>query len=211
MATAGSRIHKPDAYKPSVPAQRGAVLIVGLVILLVITMLGITGQQHTVLQERMAGNMRQNDMALQAAEAALQVGLAYVEEQNPIDATGTNFVSTSCTVADTETASADSDDPCTRMGSVLADWEDKVPGEVSRGSSYADVAAKTEAGFGGAIPGVIAQPRVYIEIRSIRSEDAEAAAKGVGTHFYTVSAVGFGANDNARVILQSTIAKEVLP
>jgi type IV pilus assembly protein PilX len=54
------------------PAQRGFVLIVALVLLLILTILGLAAAQSTSLQERMAGNARNRDMAFQAAEAGLR-------------------------------------------------------------------------------------------------------------------------------------------
>lgn len=54
------------------PAQRGFVLIVALVLLLILTILGLAAAQSTSLQERMAGNSRNRDMAFQAAEAGLR-------------------------------------------------------------------------------------------------------------------------------------------
>ncbi len=52
--------------------QRGFVLIVALVLLLILTILGLAAAQSTSLEERMAGNARNRDMAFQAAEAALR-------------------------------------------------------------------------------------------------------------------------------------------
>ena len=54
--------------------QRGAVLIVGLLILLVMTLIGVTAMQTTTLEERMAGNLRDMSLAFQASEAALHQG-----------------------------------------------------------------------------------------------------------------------------------------
>jgi len=54
--------------------QRGAVLAVSLIMLLLLTILGITAIQTTTMQERMAGNSRDLNMAFQAAEAALRKG-----------------------------------------------------------------------------------------------------------------------------------------
>jgi type IV pilus assembly protein PilX len=56
--------------------QRGVVLIVALVVLLVLTLLGISSMQGTVMEERMAGNMYDRNLAFQAAEAALRAGEA---------------------------------------------------------------------------------------------------------------------------------------
>ncbi len=63
-------------------AQTGAVLIVGLVILLVMTMLGLTAMQSTSLQERMAGNFRDRDIAFQFSEGAIREGERIIAEYN---------------------------------------------------------------------------------------------------------------------------------
>ena len=55
-------------------SQRGAVLIVALVLLLVLTLLGTAGIQDTAMEERMAGNFRDHSAAMQAAETALRTG-----------------------------------------------------------------------------------------------------------------------------------------
>lgn len=52
--------------------QRGAVLLVSLIMLLLLTILGAAAMRDTNLQERMAGNMRDHNLAFQAAEAALR-------------------------------------------------------------------------------------------------------------------------------------------
>lgn len=53
-------------------SQSGAVLLVALVMLLLLTILGAAAMRDTNLQERMAGNMRDHNLAFQAAEAALR-------------------------------------------------------------------------------------------------------------------------------------------
>ncbi|MDE2346314.1 MAG: hypothetical protein KGL13_07580, partial [Gammaproteobacteria bacterium] len=57
---------------PSASKQTGFVLIVALILLLVLTVLGLAAAQSTSLQERMAGNARDRDLAFQAAEAGLR-------------------------------------------------------------------------------------------------------------------------------------------
>lgn len=54
--------------------QRGSALIISLVFLLLLTMLGVGAMQSSVLQERMAGNSRDLNIAFQAAEAAARAG-----------------------------------------------------------------------------------------------------------------------------------------
>ena len=50
----------------------GSVLFISLIILLVMTILGVQGLGTTILEEKMSGNYRDNHIAFEAAEAALQ-------------------------------------------------------------------------------------------------------------------------------------------
>lgn len=52
--------------------QRGVTLIVALIFLAMLMLLGVTVARTSSLEERMAGNTRDRDLALQAAEAALK-------------------------------------------------------------------------------------------------------------------------------------------
>ncbi len=61
--------------------ERGAALLVSLVVLLVLTILGVTAAQTTTLQERMAGNMRDKSIAFQAAEATLRFGEGWIQQK----------------------------------------------------------------------------------------------------------------------------------
>jgi type IV pilus assembly protein PilX len=58
------------------PYERGAVLLVSLVMLLLLTLIGLAGMRMVQLEERMAGNLRDRQRAFQAAEAALRAGEA---------------------------------------------------------------------------------------------------------------------------------------
>lgn len=53
-------------------SQQGIVLIVSLLILLVLTMIGISAISNTSLEERMSKNFQQSTMAFQASESAIQ-------------------------------------------------------------------------------------------------------------------------------------------
>ncbi|SEK68836.1 type IV pilus assembly protein PilX [Pseudoxanthomonas sp. GM95] len=76
----------------SMDRQRGAVLYVALVMLILLAMIGIAGMQVTSLQEKMSGNYRNTNLAFQNAEArarnvetliqvAVNAGNAYVSNQ----------------------------------------------------------------------------------------------------------------------------------
>ncbi len=61
-------------YRTSFQKQSGAVLIIGLIFLLVLTLVGITAMRGTVLQERMAGNLNESTLAFQRSEEILRFG-----------------------------------------------------------------------------------------------------------------------------------------
>ena len=52
--------------------QQGIALIVALIFLAVLALLGVTIARNSSMEERMAGNTRDRDLAFQAAEAALK-------------------------------------------------------------------------------------------------------------------------------------------
>jgi type IV pilus assembly protein PilX len=52
--------------------QSGIALITGLIFLVVLTLLGVTAMRATSLEERMAGNMRDRNLAMEAASACLR-------------------------------------------------------------------------------------------------------------------------------------------
>ena len=54
--------------------QHGTVLILSLLMILALTIIGVSGMGSTVVEEKMAGGMRDRNNAFQAAEAALKRG-----------------------------------------------------------------------------------------------------------------------------------------
>jgi len=59
--------------------QQGAVLVVSLLFLLVLTMLGVSTMRSNAMEERMSGNLRDRNLAFQAAEAALRDAENFIE------------------------------------------------------------------------------------------------------------------------------------
>ncbi|MBY6073342.1 PilX protein [Marinobacter salsuginis] len=55
----------------SIDRQRGAALIVSLIVLLVLTLIGVAGMNTSVMQERMAVNSQNANRAFQAAESTV--------------------------------------------------------------------------------------------------------------------------------------------
>lgn len=61
--------------------QRGAVLIVSLIFLLILSLIGVSSMQGTSMQELMSGNLRDQYIAFNAAEAALLEGESQANTQ----------------------------------------------------------------------------------------------------------------------------------
>ena len=62
--------------------QAGVVLVVSLIMLMLLTLIGVSGMQSTGIEEKMAGNMRDRNLAFQAAEAALRHAEQFIEDGN---------------------------------------------------------------------------------------------------------------------------------
>jgi type IV pilus assembly protein PilX len=77
--------------------QRGTTLIITLVMLVLITLVGVSSIRSTTMDEKMAGNSRDRDKAFQAAESAVQTCLALLNAGTypiaplPAQATGTPY------------------------------------------------------------------------------------------------------------------------
>lgn len=130
--------------------QTGVVLAVALIFLLLLTIISISAITTTTLQEKMAGNMLDRNIAFQAAEAALRDGERHIDT-NIIDATlfFTNCAGGLCEPA---TATGTVNDPHV-WESGIVDW--------SSGSA-------TSVRFGSVtgvtiLPGLSDQPRYIIE------------------------------------------------
>ncbi|MDE1168125.1 MAG: PilX N-terminal domain-containing pilus assembly protein [Pseudomonas sp.] len=59
---------------PGPAHQRGMVLLISLVMLLLLTMIGISSMQNATLQEKMTSSVQRRNESFQLAEAALRVG-----------------------------------------------------------------------------------------------------------------------------------------
>lgn len=176
--------------------QSGAVLIVGLIFLMVLSLLGVTILQSGMLEERMAGNMRDWNVAFQAAEAALR--------DAELDVRGGRINGAAGFVAGCNSAGA-SLGLCL-PGTTTPVWDPSVVDMSDSASTvrYVTYGAKTLA---TALTGVATQPRYIIEALPNRrgvslSNDNSGQAK-VGKYLYRITARGYGADITSKVTLQS--------
>ena len=70
---------RPSMNVKSPHRQRGVVLVVSLIMLLVVTLLAVSSMQGTVLEEKMAGNSKDRNLAFQTTESAVREAETYIE------------------------------------------------------------------------------------------------------------------------------------
>lgn len=167
--------------------QQGAVLITSLVLLFVLTLLGISHINLTLLHERMAGNAQTAQQILQAAEAGLRDGEQdIVQNIQPSTVFHENCAQGLCQAA--------------RTGehvwlSGLVDWVNDVN----------TIAYGANTGV-PALSGVVKQPRYIIE--RLQVVDPGGSLKrgftaGQQDEWYRVTAVGYGSDGAVGAMVQS--------
>ncbi len=164
--------------------QSGAVLIVSLIMLLLLTLLGVTSIQTTSLEEKMAGNMRDKDLAFQAAESALATAESTLNPVAPAvlptftnEGTGGFYSATPTT-------------PITDASLEASFWADQTRLK----------ATYTATGLG------VANPTYIIQVMGVT--DCPGAALGsLGCTNYRIIARATGGSTNAVVILESIYSR----
>ena len=159
--------------------QAGAVLVVGLIFLLILTLLGVTSMRATTLEERMAGNNYDRQIALQSAEMALREAETWLTHNlNP-------WLHQDC-------ASGLCSNP--RYQSVSG-WQQDPGHAVWAG---ARVAVESP-------PNAAAPPRYVIEDMC---ESTPPSGIPDSQRVFRITAIGFGGSPEARVVLQTSFVTD---
>lgn len=189
----------PPSHHPHRPIrgsrqQRGAALVVSLILLLVLTLIGVTGMRGASMEEKMAGNMRDRNVAFQAAESALRTGEKWVADRTDPPAV---------TVAPTDTLSAGIDvyAPDAALPALAAQtqawWNNAInahAGEVLQDSGGHDLVAD--------------QPRYLLQYLAFLPDSYDVGIEEpTGRHFYRVTGHGTGISTTARAVVQTTFVK----
>ena len=187
--------------------QQGAALVVALIMLVLMTLVGITAMQVTTVQEKMVANSRDLNVAFQAAEAALLRGEHYAK--NMQDA----IFTTTCKDGGS-TIGLCKPGQSTPIWTTIS-WSDTDPVTLEYGNEQEKKQIPiSETSVDNILPlptnTVAKQPRYIIEdITSIAGGGQANLSKGL----YRITAQGYGQaiNDNgqplARVMLQSVFKK----
>ncbi|MBE0586256.1 MAG: hypothetical protein IH612_21140 [Desulfofustis sp.] len=160
-------------------SQRGAVLIAGLMILVILSLLVITAMQTSTIEEKMAYNMGQRQLAFQAAEAGPRQAEGRLSGLGGID-------------------------PTLPILPPSAPGSDFLWNTANRWSSN-DTLAGSQTGTD--ITNVVEQPRYIVEqlqVIPIGDEVLDADAPVETETMYRITARGVGAVNTAEVILQAT-------
>lgn len=194
--------------------QTGAVLVVALLFLMIITMLGVTSLQSTSGEERMAGNLRDTNNAMAAAEAALRDAWYDI---NGVCAPGasscvprTSLISGATNFGDgTGTAGKCSNTGlCLPAGTYpnftlldISNWSASGANAVFPVSfgTYTMAAADTK------LPQVAQQPQYIIEALCTPSAGASIGGAGCPQYYYRITSRGFGGNASTQVTLQMVV------
>jgi type IV pilus assembly protein PilX len=173
---------------PARSAQRGAILVTSMLLLMVLTVLGITMMKTANMQERMAGSTRDMAVALQASEAALRNGERLI---NPfiVRRAPTASGAAGCLVCGVGTLPLTLDVP----GDF--DWD-------ANGREYG-VAGTQEFEDLAQDPRYVIEEMLFVADSEVRTQDY-----GIdGRDFYQVSARSTGISGKTNVVLQSTYAR----
>lgn len=194
-----SRIHTLSAPV----AQRGAVLVVSLLLLLVMTVLALGASQATRMQERMAGNARDYDLAFQSAESALRTGERLI---NAPTLTSAPFPCSSgrCQVFELNVVPAD-------VAYQPVTWWNNNAWAYASDLTWNPTAGTAAAGTGLISgPGLASRdPQFYIEeVEEVPdSLSIPPAGPPPSRIYYRITSAGDGGTATARVVIQSTFSR----
>ncbi len=158
--------------------QRGATLVVCMIILVVITFLGVGSIQDTTMEEKMAGNMKNRNMAFQAAESGLRDAEDYLGSTAILPSFNGTTAGLIAQVSGNDTAPDHWSD---------SDW------------------TASSATYSGTIPKVASQPLYVIEKLESTEEtpDLEAGQPANSNEYYKITVRAVGGTSTSVVIVQS--------
>lgn len=176
--------------------QHGAVLVVSLLLLMVMTVLALGASQATRMQERMAGNARDHALAFQSAEAGLRAG------ERMIDDPGLTSAPVPCATARCQVY-----EPgvlTTAQNLTYADHAFQLPAWwTTHAWDYADDDQITGDGL------AISDPQFYVEELEEVTDSLTIPPTGPPPSriYYRITSHAEGGTETAQVVLQSTYAR----
>lgn len=180
---------------PTTTSQNGAALITGLIFLVVLTLISLSAIKSTSLEERMAGNARDQDVAFQAAEAGVREAMKRLAGLSPASAFAAGCSAGLCL-----------NDPVTPVWTALTNNNQWTS---SKTKAYDDTAAALTFDGATTLP---LQPRYIIELvpNTVPAFGSSASTgKGItsGAQLipYRITARGWGITGQTQATIQSTV------
>lgn len=184
--------------------QSGVVLFMSLVMLLIITILGLSSVQTTTLQERMARNARDTNLAFQATEAAIKDAETLVETFNSLVDFGDDprVNPSQCY----NSPSAADGFYYERGYSCSSNWSST---RLDWSSGTGSIEAAT------AISNVAIQPKYIVEhVKTVVADEDRLNLDNIGqdtgsgrAQIFRITVFGTGGTDTAHVMIQSTYGR----
>ncbi|MGZ5802098.1 MAG: pilus assembly PilX family protein [Burkholderiaceae bacterium] len=202
--------------RPHVFSQQGASLIVSLILLIVISMLGLSAAQIAIQEEKVSRNDRDHQIAFQAAEAALTDAELDIENSPDSKKSRSHIFSKNSTLGFPDDGeafcrtgegniyrglcshSSDSAKPVWLMANLNGD-KSSISNTVPYGTFTGRLFPVGKGTLSSKLPQYIIELLVY-------NHEGESADQV--SYFYRVTAIGFGARDTTSVVLQTFYRKE---
>ncbi|MES2014932.1 MAG: PilX N-terminal domain-containing pilus assembly protein [Pseudomonadota bacterium] len=183
--------------------EHGAVLLVALCVMLILLMLGVSAARTALNAEKSARAERDRQIALHAAEAALDDAERDIDSANDVQRASLFARGSGAGFVDGCGSGAANLGLCLR--SVPPAWQRIALDGVARTVEYGRFTGAMLPVGHGTLPARL--PRYVIELMPYARAGADASAR-IG-NFYRITAIGFGASDTSRVVLQSYYLKAV--
>jgi type IV pilus assembly protein PilX len=178
------------------------VLVTTLIFLVIMTMLGLASVQGNSLQERMAGNSRDRQLAFQAAEAALREGEKFADAIALAADTDPSVSVSDALIADQATAIS------TYKATLSTDKKDQASALYWEAELKKSHATKVTGFYStNADISLVENPSYLIEVLNLPT----GCQTGVGSgndKVFRVTARGVGASAGSAVVVQSTFCKQ---
>lgn len=164
-------------------SQRGAVLVLSLIFLLALTLIGLSGMRTSTLEEKMANNMRDMDLAFESSESGLREAEVWLDTRlsKPL------------------------------MGSGFVYAPETLPELTNQDHTWWTNSANTgEYGVTGAtaLASVASQPHFVLEYRAFIPDSLVLGYDPTkGRNVYRATARGTGATDTAQRMVENTFVK----
>lgn len=181
----------------SIRRSAGSVLVISLLILLTLTILGVTALNTTVMEERMSSNTRQRNLAHQAAETAMKAA-----EQWLGNTAGNVMLSTHIGLFNGDAELYDN-----TVSSRSVDWDLNNTTAWASDNSQAVTTLSSFPADESEIPGA---PRYVIEyIGRVGDPPLNFTDPDLRDHAFRIIAIGWGPDKTTKVVLSSTFRKKL--